>query len=1044
MTIVLRLLGEVSYDGEPVAGARSADLLAALAQQPAGVSDARLVEEIWGDHPPAAPAKALQVQVSRVRSQCGAAVIDRYDGGYRLGLADEAVDAWWAGVLAHRARERLARDVAGALADATAADTLLRATTIPDGDGPLAVLRTRTLALGLGVTRTLGLALSRSGRDAEALEPLAEVHRRERDDVEVLVALLRSEAAAVGGPAALERYDAYRADVADRLGVDPDPTLQRLHRELLAADEPVRSGVQYEADDLLGRSHDLAELRALVRTARLVSILGPGGLGKTRIAHVLAREATQPRVHFVELVGVSAGDDVVSEVGSALGVRNSVTGRRTLTPAQLADIRARIAQDLDTAPTLLVLDNCEHVLDAVASLVAYLLVTTRDLRVVTTSRAPLGIAAERVFPLSQLAPSDGAELFRRRAHAVRPDAELPDAVVDEIVERLDGLPLAVELAAARVRTMSADEVRRALDDRFALLRSRDRSAPARHQTLTAVIAWSWDLLSADEQRALAWLSVFHDGFTAEAATAVLGRTAPDLVEALVDQSLLTVAEHDGSTRHRMLETVREYGAQRLVESGQADDARDAQTSWAVALATWARPEVFGPRQIEVMDALAREEANLTDVLRRLLAAGDAARAVPVLAAQGGLWAITGNHPRFFALADLAQQVLLDWEPPPELVQVTLEALALLLVHVGFLRPEEVDELMAMMDRLGVPEQPWTRVIRAVFAPGVPPADRAAAALSLVDDPDPAASLMAWQWAAVLAENQGEIDEARTYVEKALGAVDGTTTPWQVATLHTQLAMLDFNAGMHHEAARHAQVAVPLLERLHADDDATSMRISIALTALHDGDLDEAERILDAVGEPEAKDVTGGMVAHEVRAELLLARGETDVALSTWRDNVEAMRKVRFPGMESGGDEPWSVVALGTALTAHVRFAETPAQRRTTGELARQAVAAVERLVGGSEAALDYPVTGIAMAGLAAWQLTVDGGDREVGARLLALARSFSYNRWFPVMAWEPLAAYAEEAAPGRLASWVEAYDGRRGRDLRGEVSEALAGVTSSG
>ena len=146
-------------------------------------------------------------------------------------------------------------------------------------------------------------------------------------------------------------------------------------------------------------------------------------------------------------------------------------------------------------------------------------------------------------------------------------------------------------------------------------------------------------------------------------------------------------------------------------------------------------------------------------------------------------------------------------------------------------------------------------------------------------------------------------------------------------------MLDFNSGLHHEAARHAQVAVPLLERLHADDDATSMRVSIALTALHDGDLDEAERILDAVGEPEAKDVTGGMVAREVRAEILLARGETDVALRLWRDNVEAMRSLRFPGMESGGDEPWSVVALGTALTAHVRFAETPDQQRATRDLA---------------------------------------------------------------------------------------------------------------
>ena len=201
-----------------------------------------------------------------------------------------------------------------------------------------------------------------------------------------------------------------------------------------------------------------------MRTGRLTTILGPGGFGKTRVAHVLAREATQPRVHFVELVGIgSTGDDVVSEVGSALGVRNSVTGRRSLTAAQLADVRGRIAQELDAAPTLLVLDNCEHVLDAVASLVAFLLVTTRDLRVVTTSRAPLGIAAGAgASTLSQLAVADGVELFVRRARAARPDADLPADVVADIVDRLDGLPLAVELAAARIRTMSVEEVRRAL------------------------------------------------------------------------------------------------------------------------------------------------------------------------------------------------------------------------------------------------------------------------------------------------------------------------------------------------------------------------------------------------------------------------------------------------------------------------------------------------------------------------------------------------------------------------------------------------------
>ena len=345
------------------------------------------------------------------------------------------------------------------------------------------------------------------------------------------------------------------------------------------------------------------------------------------MAHVLAREASQPRVHFVELVGISSPDDVVSEVGSALGVRHSVTGRRTLTPAQQADVRGRIAQELDSVPTLLVLDNCEHVLDAVASLVAFLLVTTRDLRVVTTSRAPLGIAAERVFPLSQLAAADGAELFRRRARAVRPDAELPDDLVTEIVERLDGLPLAVELAAARVRTMSVDEVRRALDDRFALLRGRDRSAPARHQTLTAVIGWSWDLLAADEQRALAWLSVFQDGFSADGARDVLGRDGAGPGRGAGRPVAASAwPSTDGAARYRMLETVREFGALRLAELGETDAAREALTTWAVETADRQGAELFGPRQVEAVDLLDSEEANLADVLRRLLLAGDAPRA----------------------------------------------------------------------------------------------------------------------------------------------------------------------------------------------------------------------------------------------------------------------------------------------------------------------------------------------------------------------------------------------------------------------------------
>ena len=1048
VTISLRLLSGVSYAGRTVPGQRLADLLAVLAGQRAGVADRRLVDALWGDEPPAVPGKALQVLVSRLRGIVGAEVVARYDGGYRLTLADDAVDVW---VL-----DRLLRDATRALADgdptealvwAEAAAGLLASVGDSDGDGPLADLRAGAGAHAGPLDRLRGLALGRSGQDSAAVDPLREVHARDPDDVEVLEALLRSEAAALGVPVALERYGAYRRDLADRLGVDPDPALQRVHRELLAADEPVRSGVRYDADELLGRDDDLVGLRTLVRTGRLTTILGPGGLGKTRIAHVLAQEASQPRVHFVELVGISASEDVVSEVGTALGVRNSVTGRRTLTAAQLADVRSRIAQELDVVPTLLVLDNCEHVLEAAASLVAFLLATTRDLRVVTTSRSPLGIAAERVFLLRQLAADDGAELFCRRARGVRPDAELPAPVVDEIVARLDGLPLAVELAAARIRTMSAHEVRRALDDRFGLLRGHDRSAPARHQTLTAVIAWSWDLLSREEQRALEWLSVFHDGFSSAAACAVLGSHGADLVEALVDQSLLTVSEHDGVSRYRMLETVREFGGHRLAEAGAVEDARTAQTGWAVDLATQVRPEVFGARQVEMMDLLAREESNLADVLRRRLAADDAAAAVQLLAALGALWAVTGNHPRFLALSGLAESVLADWDPPAGLEQVTAEAVALLLVHVGFVRPDGTGELAGLLGRLETPVQPWSRVIRALFVDAESPASRVQAALALTDDDDPRTVLMAWQWAAVLSENDGDIDGARRFVDRALDLVDGSTTDWQVATLHTQRAMLALNSGDHRVSAEHATIAIPLLERLHAAEDALTMRASTALAALREGELDRAELFLVEAGAPGPTDMTAALVIAQVRAELLLARGVVDEALVTFDGSLAEMRAVRFSGVEETGLEPWTLIALGADLAAHARHGHTLAHRDRAVELSREMFDSLAAVVAAPEGGLDYPVAGMAVAAQATWLLTDNDwrDHRDAGIRMLGLALGFGYNRWFPLMDWELLRELADCVAPGRLPVVLEEYDGRSARELRPELAQVLRSlVTSSG
>ena len=165
------------------------------------------------------------------------------------------------------------------------------------------------------------LAAARLGRHAEAYDGLVAAHERRPDDTEVLLALLRAEAATAGPATALTRYEAYRADLVERLGVDPDPALQRVHAELLAADDPVRTGVRYDGIGLLGRAQDLARLRESLATSRLVTVLGPGGIGKTSVAQVLARESTLPRVHVVELVGVGTGDDVVAAVGAALGVR---------------------------------------------------------------------------------------------------------------------------------------------------------------------------------------------------------------------------------------------------------------------------------------------------------------------------------------------------------------------------------------------------------------------------------------------------------------------------------------------------------------------------------------------------------------------------------------------------------------------------------------------------------------------------------------------------------------------------------------------------
>jgi predicted ATPase/DNA-binding SARP family transcriptional activator/tetratricopeptide (TPR) repeat protein len=1053
MPIVLTLLDGVRWQGEPVVGERPQALLAALACGRV-VSVERLVDSIWGDEPPATPAKALQVLVSRVRAACGAEALERTGDGYRIGLPDDQVDALVVRAEAGAALAALPRDPSAAAGHARAALALDRGLVAGAGDdGPLAEVR-RAAARELDVARrVLAQAQSRSGAHDEALPALEDLVSRQPGDEALLGDLLTSLSAVRGAAAALERYGRYRSELRDRLGTDPGPELQRLHQQLLSLESPVREGVHYETTALLGRGDDLRRLRAALVASRVVSIVGPGGLGKTRLAHVLGRGAVQSIVHFVELVGVTAPEDLVSEIGAALGVRDSVSGRRTLTPEQRADVRARIAQHLDQAPSLLILDNCEHIVEAVADLVAYLVATTREVRILTTTRAPLTIAAERVYALGELDPEDASELFAQRAVAARPDVVLDETAVADIVSRLDGLPLAIELAAAKVRVMSTTDIARRLEDRFALLRGGDRSAPDRHQTLLAVIDWSWNLLGEPEKRALRWLSVFHDGFTLEAAERVLGPTALDSVQSLANQSLLTVLETDTGVRYRMLETVREFGRLQLVDGGEDAAARGAHHAWAVEYAGAHGGRIWSAEQFDAIDALRAEEVNLADVLRQALAGRDPEAVVQVLAALGAYWSILGNHARVIVLAEAITDTVRDWTPPAELLDAARVALVMTLNNAMIGVAELAEPLRESLRRLGPGEDPRVAALVTVlanFAPG-DPHDFAGQLEEFARSDDRHLVGIASQWHSHVLENAGDPEAAVAAAEHALSLADEVADgPWSGAILHTQIGQLEIQLGRFDSGVVHARAAMPVLERLGAWDDARQLRSLLALAAVRRGDLDQAEAELVQmadVGDPDQ--IFGGRLVMEIgAAELALARGDHDAGLALYRDAVDLVRDLQFPGMSPTGLEPWLLFGEAAALTAHAYYADD-AHTAAAEKMFDVCAARTQRVLDPSFDYLDYPVAGVALFALGAWGLLQGRLSAEDAVRLLAYAERFAYNRSVPTMAWDRITPRAEETAPGLLAKIDGELGGRRGPELLDEVRTFLdktvpAGSTTKG
>jgi len=1009
---------EVRRDGVPVpvAGVRLRALACRLAVEGGrAVGVGELLDAVWPEEPPADPAGALQSLVSRLRRVLGAPDLLRQEPlGYRLVLDRTRLDAGALADLRRRAAERQdAGDLEGGWDDLEEALGLWRGEPLPDaGDAGYAVaLRVRwhdEVRAAVLAQADLALRLGRSGLVLGRLQELAVANPL---DEAVVAACLRGLAALGRVPEALERYEQTRRTLREELGADPGEELRQLHLDLLgAADRTTapapaagRSTLRLSLTTFVGREADLDALLEALATSRLTTVVGPGGAGKTRLAvEAAARWSAggQDPAWLVELAPVTEAANLPAAVLGALGLRDARLLERTGRPAQ--DSADRLLDVLRGTACLLVVDNCEHLVEPVAALLDRVLAEAPDVRVLATSREPLALTGEVLAPLAPLplppaagdrraaAESPAVQLWLDRARAARPGFVLDDATlgpVTEIVRRLDGLPLAIELAAARLRVLPVGEIADRLSDRFRLLTGGNRTSLPRHRTLRAVVAWSWDLLSPAERLLAERLSVFPAGADVAAARAVCGSgplAAADLDElllSLVDKSLLQTVETPGRpVRFRMLETLREYGVERLAERGELAAARDAHASYFAGLAVALEPVLRSRNQLGALATLGEERENIAGALRHLGESGHGAAALELVLALVWYWSLLDDSTEATTWLRFVLERTAGSDHPARVHVRAFLLLAELSGAVGHGEERPSDHWDHQQDRVRVLVEELAGAPRPPF----PALEALQPVLALFGGrPDLAESLMQrslatadpWLHAAALAtmasyaENEGDLELMRSSADAAYATFTEIGDRWglsatlvaraRVATLENRLPAA---VAAYEEAAGHV-VALGSAE----DDLYIRLRLSDLYARL--GDVDRARVQLEELrrrGDQRPPRRERTLFAEAALASLEWRMGETEAA----RARIRRLRR-------TVAEQP-----DGSPLLGHVHavvLGAAGAVEAAAGDLA-EAEADLVRAYTAGVGTRDMPI--MASVGIACARLALARGRHEEVAVLL--------------------------------------------------------------